>query len=702
MANTKTTLINLENRLQAAVSELQQFKHIKEEGLIGPKKVIAKVCRELCTLKNIQNNENWFFEFVVDIELSNLKKAKNNITRALKGVHIQHIALLEMINSALSSGTEESSSSTMNVSPCGRFVRHPVTKMLIKIEEGDTADTTALLQRIDENKSNMFRARLQAMRIGRQDLRASVFFGPKDINTSDIIIKFLRSALANTSATYNQPQKSENKFTELLPFKKSISYIPVALENKKSLLHRECDVGRGSVISDTDDKTHRFLDQQEAHDLSSIINILSKHRFGEYNQASIISLFNKSQLQSIESVPPQVPVNATPHHNMEEYVANVAPDLLNTAEYIELSSIYDDMDNALNSSRSLKTLSFFVNPQKMGEFPKANYETIKIVSEMKQLKSSAIKKYTEILSTLENYDPSLASKTSISTVAHPDSSVFEKLESASIGGTHSIKDAMNRETAIRIALLMHHKPFLDMIQDILKMITQYFKNIDELNNTIIHDEAKQVSENQIEILEKHLEEYKQTIIPNFNKGVVIHKEEIKAIRTEIDTLNIKINEVNNILFLYTQQLESISDKLNTGTNDPIIIDLMKITDDSQQMMKTINDLKEFAEEHEDVVYQVPEDIDIESDEFTHIIRNIGVGQNMLKVSFKDTMARFPKPVQEFHSNDDIKLFIDDLRKAHEALENYKTVLTERITLLEERAIKSEVETDVIEKKNNRN
>ncbi len=80
----------------------------------------------------------------------------------------------------------------------------------------------------------------------------------------------------------------QSRFSDsLLSFKKSISYIPVALENKQhsssttTLPLRECTsvAGRGSVMSDskTNDKTYRFLYQQEAHDLSSIVNILSKN-----------------------------------------------------------------------------------------------------------------------------------------------------------------------------------------------------------------------------------------------------------------------------------------------------------------------------------------------------------------------------------------------------------------------------------------
>nr|BDT63167.1 MAG: wsv360-like protein [Hemigrapsus takanoi nimavirus]GBG35368.1 wsv360-like protein [Hemigrapsus takanoi nimavirus] len=801
LANTKTTLRNLENRLQAAVVELKQFKQIREEGLTVPRNVIANLSDKLCTLKP-DSVTNWlkddqFITFVVDSELFNLNEAKMNITRALKGVHVQHIALLEMINSAISSGTEEdeeaeeSSSSLsiserqtkmMNVSPCGKYVIHPLTKMLVKIEDGDVDAAGGIesvhrqvalkiLERIDKNRNSMLRSRLYAMRKGRGDLRDIVSLSNEDIENIDILIKYLSLALADAASAANnnnnnnapsnnqQQQKSgvsgrQSRFGDsLLPFKKSISYIPVSSENKQNssstttLPVRECTsvAGRGSEVSDskTNDKTYRFLDQQEAHDLSSIVNILSKHKFGEYSQASIVSLFNRSHKytnieQSTESLSvPQSSVcgktTTTPKKRMTEYVTKVASDLSNTAEYNELSDVYDDMKSALASSASLKTLSFFINPPKMGEQPKVDYATIKVVSEMKQLKSSAIKQYVKILSTLERYenDPSLASssKTNTSPIAatiesgsiainaasssntptsthHPNSSpstsVFDKLESASSGGRNSIRDAMNREAAIRITLLMHYEPFLEKIQRILDMITQYFKNIDELNNTTIPDEAKQVSENQTEKIERHSEEYRQNLIPHFNRGVSTHKEEIKAIKTEIDTLDIKINEVDNIYKLYSQQLESLLGKLNTGTNESSITELMKITDASQQEMRTINDLKEFAIEHEGVVYQVPRPEPIheyaKSDAYANVSEDIGAGQETVKVSFKDTMALFPKPIQEINSNDDIKLFTVNLRSALDALESYKAVLAERIRLLGERAVKSEVEANVIDAK----
>ena len=735
LANTKTTLRNLENRLQAAVAELKQFQQIREEGLTVPRNVIANVSDKLCTLRPDKDTKwlkaDYFIKFVVDSELFNLEKAKMNITKALGGVHVQHIALLEMINSAIHSGTEESSSVSerrmMNVSPCGKYVIHPVTKMLVKIEDGD-ADATGgiesvhrqvalkVLERIDRNKNSMLRSRLYAMRKGRGDLRDIVSFSNEDIKSTDNLIKYLSSTLAETAtaspanppSNSQQKQKSgERQYDSLLPSKKSISYIPVASENKQhSSPLRECTsvaAERGSVVSDSNDKTYRFLDQQEAHDLSSIINILSKHKFGEYNQASIVSLFNKSQKYSIQppTESPSVPHKTTtsPKKRLTEHVAKVASQLSNTAEYNELTDVYDDMKKALDSSASLKTHSFFVDSPKMGEQPKVDYDTIKVVSEMKQLKSSAMQRYVNILNTLEHHEnDSSKTNTSSTTIESTDTSIFDKLESASC--ENSIRDVMNKEAAIRITLLMHYEPFLDKIQRILDMITQYFKNIDELNSTIIPNEVKKVSENQTQKFEKYSEEYRQNLIPHFNRSVAIHTEEIKAIKTEIETLSIKNNEVDNIYKLYSQQLESLSNKLNTGTNESSISELMKITDDSQQNTRTINDLKEFAGEHEGVVYQVPEPSSefAKSDAYTKVSKNIGAGQETVKVSFKDAMALFPESIQEINSNDDIKLFTMNLRTTLNAFDSYKAVLAERIRLLWERAHESKVEAKAIETK----
>ena len=129
---------------------------------------------------------------------------------------------------------------------------------------------------------------------------------------------------------------------------------------------------------------------------------------------------------------------------------------------------------------------------------------------------------------------------------------------------------------------------------------------------------------------------------------------------------------------------------------------MKITDASQQEMRTINDLKEFATEHEGVVYQVPRPEPnseyAKSDAYANVSEDIGAGQETVKVSFKDTMSLFPKPYQEINSNNDIKLFTVDLRSAFDALESYKAVLAERIRLLRERAVKSETEAKAIDAK----
>ena len=369
----------------------------------------------------------------------------------------------------------------MNVSPCGKYVIHPMKKMLVKIEDGDVDAAGGIesfrrqvalkvLERIHKNKNSTLRSRLYAMRKGRGDLRDIVSFSNKDVESTDNLIKYLSSALADTTsiASNNNNALSNNKqqqqnvgFSErqsiisdsLLPFKKSISYIPVASENKQhssaTLPLRECTAsvaGGGSVVSDShiNDNSYRFLDQQEAHDLSSIINILSKHKFGEYNEASIVSLFDRSQKytnigQFTEPLSiPQSSVSekklTTPKKRITEYVAKVVSDLSNTTEYNELSDVYDDMKNALASSASLKTRSFFVNPPKMGEQPKVDYDAIKVVSEMKQLKSSAIKQYVKILSTLERYenDPSLAS--SFKTNSFPIVATIES-ESTAIDAT---------------------------------------------------------------------------------------------------------------------------------------------------------------------------------------------------------------------------------------------------------------------------
>ncbi|KAK3865917.1 hypothetical protein Pcinc_028519 [Petrolisthes cinctipes] len=790
LANTKTTLRNMENRLQAAVAELRQFRYIRDEGLTTTRKVISNVASKLCTLEPLTGKswieDDMFIKFAVETELFNIKESKKNITMVLKGVHEQHVALLDMINSAISSGTElgggggdaiisslsEREDKMMKVSSCGKYVIHPTTGILVKIKKGDIGSSCGegveavhrqvalkVLERIDRNKNNMLRARLYAMRKGRGDLRDIVSFDKEDVIKTDALVKALGAALANSAAasttSLQQPSATAannipiNAFSSnILPVRKSVSYIPVAVENKHSPSSSPAGCRQShpmaaysSMLADANSETsYRFLDQQEAHDLASIINIHSKHRMGEYNQSSILSLFNRSQKaraavgfsDNIEATPLKqlfdnisqntsavtVPKSAVPsstaNTRVTEYVARMSTELSTTPEYAELSKIYDDMASTLSLSSSLRSRQSLTNPTDVGYLPKPDYDTITAVSEMKQLKTTTIDRFVKILTTLENYvnDPSLASSSRLnsppimSTIENgaldsaivssgvggsisPSSvsSVYNRLEASFKDG--SSKELINKETDVRLSLLMHYEPFLNKIQRVFDMITDYFKNVESIR-TIFKKEVTQVVADQTRKIESFFNQSEQNLHPGFERGVELHKDEINAITTEISVIKTKIVEIESTHDKYASILESLSDKFNTGTNVAPIGELIRVAEASQQEIRMIEDLKDFARDHSGVVFSpTKETFNSDSESLKVVKREIEEGQERIKVSYDEVLSKAPSVLQEsFGTTEDIKLFMNSLRNTFTTLGDFNMALKARITALEERSLVS--------------
>ncbi|KAK3887325.1 hypothetical protein Pcinc_008589 [Petrolisthes cinctipes] len=477
LANTKTTLRNMENRLQAAVAELRQFRYIRDEGLATSRNVISNVASKLCTLQPLAGKrwieDDMFIKFAMEMELFNLKESKKNITMALKGVHAQHVALLDMIKSAISSGTErgggggdaiitslsERQDKMMKVSSCGKYVIHPTTGILVKIEAGDIGSSCGegveavhrqvalkVLERIDRNKNNMLRARLYAMHKGRGDLRDIVSFDKEDVIKTEALVKALGAALANFAAASTTSLQQP-----------SATAVP-------------------------------------ANNIP--INAFSSNILPVRNQNT-----------STVTVPQSAVPSSTANKRVTEYVARMSTELSTTPKYAELSKVYDYMASALSLSSSMRSRQSLTNPTDMGYLPKPDYDTIHAVSETKQLKTTAIERFVKILTTLENYvnDPSLASSSRLD--SPPIVSTIENraldsaIVSSGIGGSSSrspssvssvynhleesfkygsSKELVNKEMDIRLSLLMHYEPFLNKIQCLFDMITDYLKNVESI------------------------------------------------------------------------------------------------------------------------------------------------------------------------------------------------------------------------------
>ena len=783
LANTKTTLRSLENRLQAAAADLEQYKRINDEGLSGARNVIAKVADTLCTLDR-DDDKTWivnnrFIDFAINTELINMKEAKSHITASIAGVHALHTAILEMISSAIHTGVDDNDSLSdkqrqLSTTQCGRYVMHPLTKMLVKSERDDgeesgcsTHQQVALnvLKKIEENKNTLFRARLSDMQRGRSDLRDIMSFNDEDVMSVDNLVRYLGEALASTASGVvgtRQQQKQDlssssssdidmdNRTDKRLPLKKTISYIPVAHENKQSI--ESSTTTSKSSISEPSNNTHKYLEQQEAHDLSSILNIISRHKFGEYNQSSVVALFNRSNTAevsipgtsghsstssfSLQNPPSAVSVSNTPlEQRMANYISKLSGDLYETEEYVFLSTVYENMAKALDNMSALRTRPFLAIQE---NYPVIDEATVTVLSQMKALKHSSLLDFYSIMSNLEKYspDPSIVSKTATTApivASINDSAAMSALKSSSNNSSSlsfsassvktdiltsfynkldavfegddvtrrsDVKDLITKETNIRMTLLLNFPSFTKKIKNIFSMFSDYFKGIDTLKG-IINEEAKGMIDQQLVVIDKEMESARQRFTPTLEDSLRIYREEGDAINTSINNIRSKMTELKYTNEAYKQMLNNVTSKINSGTKEVSVGEIWGLIHSSQQDPKFINKLKQFASENSESVYKPQKRSNQEYDNlYSSAVDSVTQGQETLTVKFTDTLSKFPEPLVISPDDDiddvDLKKFEDNFKGTLIAMEDYAVLLNKRLALLNDRAIASANEVREIE------
>ncbi|KAK3865918.1 hypothetical protein Pcinc_028519 [Petrolisthes cinctipes] len=221
------------------------------------------------------------------------------------------------------------------------------------------------------------------------------------------------------------------------------------------------------------------------------------------------------------------------------------------------------------------------------------------------------------------------------------------------------------------------------------MITDYFKNVESIR-TIFKKEVTQVVADQTRKIESFFNQSEQNLHPGFERGVELHKDEINAITTEISVIKTKIVEIESTHDKYASILESLSDKFNTGTNVAPIGELIRVAEASQQEIRMIEDLKDFARDHSGVVFSpTKETFNSDSESLKVVKREIEEGQERIKVSYDEVLSKAPSVLQEsFGTTEDIKLFMNSLRNTFTTLGDFNMALKARITALEERSLVS--------------
>nr|BDT62662.1 MAG: wsv360-like protein [Metapenaeus ensis nimavirus] len=229
LANLKTSLRGIENRLTAAYTRLRQFKRIASEGMSEPRAVMTSIAQTLNTLDKDEKgtrftaadlmSDKGLFQFIVDSETKNIAIAKKYVTTAYEGACQLYAKLLSMLASAADIAPDacqyldNSSSATAFGAPmtsrCGTLLKHPETGLWLKTDEncnkgghataeGDPGRAVhSILKSIQSNRDKALRSRLHAI-CGQKYLAQSIFtLDNSDQRSIDKIIEELGIALAN-------------------------------------------------------------------------------------------------------------------------------------------------------------------------------------------------------------------------------------------------------------------------------------------------------------------------------------------------------------------------------------------------------------------------------------------------------------------------------------------------------------------------
>nr|BDT63580.1 MAG: wsv360-like protein [Pasiphaea japonica whispovirus] len=361
LANTKTNLRGIENRLAAALSNLKQFKHISTEGLSESRAVVVTIGETLATM-DLENGKrmevsdllrhNSLFMHIISVEHANIEEAKKQVTAAIEGASQLHAKMLSIlvassdINRIANRNTHEcqilkrcddnnlpfDSFTPMTNTQCGTIIKHKDTGVWLKTDqECNTKNfndsdhkkvAKTIFSTVEKNRNEAIRSKLQTLCFGKYAMNDIFVLDNADVNSVDKLVEKLAEALAEKVTGDNKDNLENNNccsssssaITDSTSSSntsvKTIPYIPIIFQNKQqevtpSSKNKSSEKNKFGEMTQEEQMAAALhqLEIQESGDLSNVLSVATKHKFATHNQAATVAIFNGSQ--RAESVIPK-------------------------------------------------------------------------------------------------------------------------------------------------------------------------------------------------------------------------------------------------------------------------------------------------------------------------------------------------------------------------------------------------------------
>ena len=761
LGHHKTHLMGLANRLAAAQYELEKIQKMHNMGLsesIGALVAVATTMGPYSATADGNNAKEWLSNLkliraLVGRELYNMKCARQHIDRCISAIDSMNSRLEILSKSCYNVGES-------HVSKCGGFITHPETQLLLCLDddsmEEDYRNADTIKRQLDNNRLAVAKARLAALRIGRPEIGSIFSVNQADFKPLDTLINSLTKSISSApnldglfgkSRFVTQSAVSRNSgLTEvgMLPDNclhngsaddrgggtiKSIAYIPVMFENRYK--QKENKNHSTEKLSG-----RQLLQAGESRNLAAVLKAHSRHKFGGYNQASIVSIFNRSKRPSvlvaakedtdipkglftglsasdISSTKPessrlsslQLPPNQTGSSTTKDIKVLikkiVANDTLgNLEEYQQLQRIHEQVSRALKIQGEINTVVVGGGLVVGNEMPILNDSVRADLSTMLATKTAAEDSFEKLLTKLsDNITPSNNSEKHIlSLISHhlPDEDQtpnYSKLE-------YMIKSTPQ----VRVPLLLGNYLFSANLRAVVDNLGKYYKGLDELS-LIVKAAVEKAEENAENDAKQLVELDSNSIIPAFTEAKELLQRELDAVQSAHAEVVTKATELKGLANIVQDSIDKATEHINTGNTLFAVPDFLALQTRYSGESSEKEQMKTFAERHSGTAFSVNSSLLNTGDDqktgnalLKSTAKAISIGEGKLKVNFEPAIDVYPN---------DIKLeretytFLQHRKREEARLESVKIfidLLNSRSNLLLNRAEEIQVEIDNLDKR----
>nr|BDV49826.1 MAG: wsv360-like protein [Penaeus semisulcatus pemonivirus] len=716
---------SIANRLAAAHGELEKVQCMRRMGLSESLGAFVAVATTMAPYRAYGGKPNNASVWLKDMdligsltgrELHNIRKARQIVDKSMISLDL----MADHLDTLVATCSAETELSTAKRSKCGDYLIHPETQVLVclapsKSREGpgtesiafNSGDQQTMERELAWNRTAMARVQLAALRFGRPEIGSIFSIDEGDKKPLDTVIASLSESLARPSSqrksvvpTVNGPSSqraaetiaaslaasgaglteaatiagaaasevtSLSKMTKAaLPVAKSMAYIPVVYDNWQHINKMAAVRSLASSTATANCAGHRLVRASESRDLAAILQAHSRHKYGSYNQAAIVSMFcgtsspvvltiplsssspeasssdvatppgllaglGVTKISSLQLPPTsgdaaatssekdddRVSTGSTKAETLEFRLQSLVQKLSERGrlnkfdEYQRLQRVREQVNRALHIQSEIKASVDSGGLVKGGEAPILSDDVRSNLSNMLTAKRMAISDFEKLIDDLsKNSAPSSEANNNLSGSSGigPLKLLTGRLQSTKDIGESDERIVQLAENTpqLRVFLLLLDHTFSRQLRSIITDLGEYYKTMSSLSVDTVTAVNRTREMAEIEA-RRSIDLDANKIVPAFEDAKILFQRELDAIhsaRTEVLT---KTTELNGLATTIRDSVAEVTDRINTGIVTFDVPEFLSLGSkyDSENIVK--DQLMEFAKRNSGSAFDVLSD-----------------------------------------------------------------------------------------------